>query len=230
MPDPSPKLIDLPHLRGRTHVFAARAEAGAAVAEMLAAGERPLMLLAIPAGGVPVAAEAARRLGWPLRAAVVSKITLPWNTEMGYGAVAWDNSVLLNEEMLPTLGLTREQVQDGIDRTSRKVAARIARFGPAAMPGDLAGRAVAVVDDGVASGFTILAAIGAARAAGAGRVVVAVPTGHRQSLDRLLPRADAVYCANIRGGPDFAVADAYAAWTDVTEEEALAALAAREPE
>ncbi|MEN6305676.1 MAG: phosphoribosyltransferase family protein, partial [Armatimonadia bacterium] len=94
-------LHDSPQYRNRLHALADRAEAGRLLAEML---ERyrstEALVLAIPAGGVPVAYEIARTLGLPLDVAVVSKITLPWSTEAGYGAVAWDGTVKLNQQWL----------------------------------------------------------------------------------------------------------------------------------
>jgi predicted phosphoribosyltransferase len=179
-------------------------------------------VLAIPAGGVPVAAVIAERLQIPLDVAVVSKITLPWNTEAGYGAVAFDGTMRLNEDLLPRLGLTEEQIQQGIDETTQKVLRRVRRFrGDQPFP-DLTKRQAILVDDGLASGFTLLVAVEAPRKAGARNICVAVPTGHGSSLQRVIPEVEALYCANIRTGFSFAVADAYAAWTDVTEEEAIA--------
>ncbi len=178
--------------------------------------------LAIPAGGVPVAAAIAERLQIPLDVAVVSKITLPWNTEAGYGAVAFDGTMRLNEDLLPRLGLTEEQIERGIDETTQKVLRRVKRFRGERSFADLTKRRVILVDDGLASGFTMLVAIEALRKAGAQHLCVAVPTGHASSLPRMASEIEALYCANIRGGFSFAVADAYEEWTDVTEEEAIA--------
>jgi putative phosphoribosyl transferase len=180
------------------------------------------IVLAIPAGGVPVAAAMAERLHILLDVAVVSKITLPWNTEAGYGAVAFDGTMRLNEDLLPRLGLTDDQIQEGIKQTTQKVLRRVKRFrGDRPFP-DLTKRQVILVDDGLASGFTMLVAVEALRNAGARHICVAVPTGHGSALPRMAQEVEALYCANIRGGFSFAVADAYEAWTDVAEEEAIA--------
>jgi predicted phosphoribosyltransferase len=87
----------------------------------------------------------------------------------------------------------------------------------------VAGRAIVLVDDGLASGLTMEVAIEAVRRAGARRVAVAVPTAHREAAQRIARLADAVYCANLRSGLSFAVADAYQSWHDVSEEEAARA-------
>jgi predicted phosphoribosyltransferase len=216
-------IIERPELRDRLRVFRDRPHAGEVLAAMLDAYyQSDAIVLAIPAGGVPVAAAIAKRLQIPLDVAVVSKITLPWNTEAGYGAVAFDGTMRLNEDLLPRLGLTEEQVQQGIEQTTKKVLRRVKSFrGNKPFP-DLAKRLTILVDDGLASGFTLLVAVEALRKAGAREICVAVPTGHGSSLQRVIPAVEALYCANIRTGFSFAVADAYAAWTDVTEEEAIA--------
>ena len=118
-------IIELPELHGRTGVFRDRADAGEVLAGMLAelsGGEATV--LAVPAGGVPVAAVLAERLGLRLDVAVVSKITPPWNSEIGYGAVAFDGTVRLNNDALPRMGLTQQQITEGIARTTEKVNRR----------------------------------------------------------------------------------------------------------
>lgn len=94
---------------------------------------------------------------------------------------------------------------------------------------DLAGRTVILVDDGLASGFTLLTAVEALRKAGAGEIILAVPTAHAESAVRLARKVEAIYCPNVRGGWQFAVAEAYVRWTDVSEDEAAGILAASAP-
>lgn len=220
------KVFDLPELRGRAAVFRDRTHAGKVLAEMLAAyRDTDAIVFAVPAGGVPVGAVLARELGLPLEAAVVSKITLPWNTEAGYGAVAFDGTVRLNEELVRHYGLTVEEIEEGRAKTAQKVARRVQEFrGGRPLP-ELKGRPVIIVDDGLASGFTMLTAVEAMRKAGADQVVIAVPTGHFGAIERVAPYVEAVYCANIRSGWRFAVADAYGEWYDVSEEEVRKILA-----
>ena len=220
---PPHNVIEQPDLRERTRVFRDRAHAGEVLAEMLDTyHQSDAVVLAIPAGGVPVAAVIAERLNIPLEVAVVSKITLPWNTEAGYGAVAFDGTVRLNEDFLSHLGLTEEQIKAGIDQTTQKVLRRVKSFRGARPFLDLAKHRAILVDDGLASGFTMLVAIGALRKSGARNICIAVPTGHWSALQRMAQEAETVYCANIRSGFSFAVADAYEAWTDVAEEAAVA--------
>jgi len=218
-----PNIIERADLREHARVFQDRAHAGGVLAEMLDAYYKSdAMVLAIPAGGVPIGAVLAQRLKIPLEVAVVSKITLPWNTEAGYGAVAFDGTVRLNEDFLSHIGLTEKQIQEGVGETAQKVHQRVKSFrGDRPFP-NLSKRSTILVDDGLASGFTMLVAAEALRNAGARAICVAVPTGHWKALQRMAQEVEAVYCANIRSGFSFAVADAYEAWTDVAEKEAVA--------
>jgi predicted phosphoribosyltransferase len=218
------RVIELPELRNRGQVFRDRAHAGEVLAGMLAEYRGSgALVLGIAAGGVPVAAALARTLGLALDVAVVSKVTLPWNTEMGYGAVAFDGTMRLNEDMVARLGLGPVEVEKGIARMREKVRDRVQRF-RAGRPLDVAGRVAIVVDDGLASGFTLLTAVAAVRNGQPSRLIVAVPTGHGESAQRIAGEVDALYCANVRTSPAFAVADAYEQWSDVSEDEALALL------
>lgn len=221
-------VIDAPELRDRVAVFRDRADAGRVLAGLLE-GFRgsDAVVLAIPAGGYPVASELAARLGLPLEVAVVSKITPSWNTEVGYGAVAFDGTVRINEPAAAQLDIGPEERRAGIEAATRKVARRVALLRGGAPAPDLAGRPVLLVDDGLASGFTMLTAIEALERLGTGAITVAVPTGHSDAVRRIADRAAAVCCANLRSGRRFAVAEAYERWHDVTDEEILQAARAR---
>jgi len=176
------------------------------------------LVMGIPAGGIAVAVEIARELRLPLDIAVVSKITLPWNSEAGYGAVAFDGTVMLNEELLSRLNLSNQEIQKGIKETGQKVSWRVTMFrGGRPLP-DF-NRPVILVDDGLASGFTLRVAIKALRQAGARNVILAVPTAHSEAVQVILKEVEAIYCPNVRSGPSFAVADAYEQWSDVDEQE-----------
>lgn len=214
--------FDLPELRNQVDVFRDREHAGEVLGDMLAQYRNTdAVVFAIPAGGVPVGAALAVKLQLPLEVAVVSKITLPWNTEAGYGAVAFDGTVRLNTEMVSRLGLTDDIVRYGIEETRNKVRKRVAEFRSGKPPLQVASRPVILVDDGIASGFTMLVAVEALRKAGANQVIIAVPTGHLEAIERVAPNVDVLYCANLRSGWAFAVADAYEKWTDVSEEEVI---------
>lgn len=206
----------------KTGIFADRSEAGLRLAELFAETRltRPLVL-AIPAGGVPVAVSLAGELHAPLDVLVVSKITLPWTTEAGYGAVACDGSTLLNQELIRQTGLSRQQIAAGISATRDKVQRRQQLFHPSAPVPEPAGREVILVDDGLASGYTMQVAVTAMRRAGADRLLVAVPTAHEAAAAKLAAEVEALYCVNLRSGWSYSVAAAYRHWQDVSETEAI---------
>ena len=178
------------------------------------------LILAIPSGGVPVGVAMAEELNLPLEAAVVSKITLPWNTEAGYGAVAFDGTVRINEDLLPHLRLSEQQIAEGVEKTRQKVQRRVGQFlGERPFP-DLSRKTAILVDDGLASGFTFLVAVEAVRRLRSREIIIAVPTGSADRVRKVAREVDTLYCANIREGWGFAVAEAYQRWVDLEEEEA----------
>jgi putative phosphoribosyl transferase len=220
-PPDHPKIFDLPKLRNRLRVFHDRASAGKVLAGMLEEFRgSDVMVMGIPAGGVAVAVEIARALRLPLDIAVVSKITLPWNTEAGYGAVAFDGTLILNEELLSRLNLSDQEIQTGIKNTEQKVSRRVTLFRGDRPSPDLK-RPIILVDDGLASGFTLRVAIKALRRNGATNLTLAVPTAHSESAQTILEEVEAVYCPNLRSGLSFAVADAYGRWSDLDEKEVV---------
>ena len=215
------RILEIEKLRERTGLFADRYEAGqvlSGLVEMLDL-QHPLVF-AIPAGGLPVAVPLAEAMNCQLDVAVVSKITLPWNTEAGYGAVAFDGSYLLNNAMIRAVGLDESDVAHGLEKTRAKVVRRVASLRKGRPMPELLAHEVIVVDDGLASGFTMLAAVAALRQAGARELIVAVPTGHEDSVRSLAEKVDIVCCPNIRSGRSFAVASAYQRWSDISEAEA----------
>lgn len=215
-------IFEIHDLRDKINIFWDRKDAGMVLADMLYDyKDSDSLVLGIPAGGVPVAAPISSKLGFDLDVAVVSKITLPWNTEAGYGAVAYDGTVKLNEDIISQLGLTDDQIKNGTEKALNKVKRRFKEYrGDKKFP-ITKNRTVILVDDGIASGFTMLVAVEALTNTGANKIIIAVPTAHLNSLELVSPMVDKVYCANIRGGRGFAVAEAYKNWYDVDDEEVL---------
>ena len=215
------RIIDLSGLRNRVHVFKDREDAGRVLSRMLKDYQgSDAIVSAVPAGGVAVGVAIAKQLTLPLDVSAVSKITLPWNTEAGYGAVAFDGTVMLNEDFLPHLHLSEEEIKKGIERTKQKVSRRAKMFRGNRPTPDFK-RPIILVDDGLASGFTVRTAIKALRKAGATQIILAVPTAHQESIQMILEEVEAIYCPNLRSGYSFAVADAYEQWSDLDEQEVL---------
>lgn len=209
--------------RDRTFVFKDRLHAG----ELLADKLRPLIagrgaqLLAVPAGGVAVGYAVAQKLNTPLEVAIVRKIQIPWNTEAGFGAVTWDGRVLLNKLLVSQLGLSTEIVEQCVSQTRETVRQRVQKLrGNKPFP-DLSGKTPILVDDGLASGFTMLAAVESVRAKQPEKIVVAVPTASVGAIELLAPTVNKLVCLNVRHGPIFAVADAYDKWYDLSDDEVL---------
>ncbi len=222
MSDNPYNILELPELRDQIRIFRSRDHAGRVVAGMLEKFKgTDSLILAIPSGGVPVGMAIAEELNLPLEAAVVSKIPLPWNPEAGSGAVAFDVTVRINEDLLPHLRLSEKQIAEGVEKTRQKVQRRVKKFlGERPFP-DLSRKAAILVDDGLASGFTLLVAAAAVRRLGSREIIVAVPTGSADRVRQVAREVDALYCANIREGWGFSVAEAYRRWMDVEEEEAV---------
>jgi len=215
------QLYDIPQLRQRTSVFSDRKDAGKVLAEMLRDWKKAeAVILGIPSGGIPVAMEVAEALNLPLDAAVVSKILLPWNTEAGFGAAGFDGSVWINQEYVRYYNLDQPAMEQQTQAALAKVRRRVRLFRDDRPWPDLKHQTALLVDDGIAAGSTMRVAVQALHNTGADKIIIAVPTAHQESLGRFMDTVDAIYCANIRGGPQFAVASAYRHWDDVDENDA----------
>jgi predicted phosphoribosyltransferase len=218
-----PQIIDEPVYREKTYVFKDRNHAGQLLAKKLAeySTQRNAIILAVPSGGVPVGCTVSKLLGVSMEVVVVRKIQIPWNTEAGFGATAWDGETVLNRELVDQLGLTEKVIQNSIRNSKEIIDERLGRFrGGKPLP-DLSGKIVILVDDGLASGFTMLAAVREIRKERPGKIVVAIPTGSLRAVELLSPEVDEIVCLNIRSGAVFAVADAYVNWYDLSDEEVV---------
>ncbi|MBS7622695.1 phosphoribosyltransferase [Candidatus Bathyarchaeota archaeon] len=197
-----------------------RCEAGRLLATMIRGWLREdSVILAVPSGGVPVGYCLAEQLKLPLDIVVVRKIPVPGNPEAGFGAVAPDGTLVLNQRLVDELGLDQVTISRLAASRLREVEARLRRFRGGRKPIDLAQKEPVLVDDGLASGFTMLAAVRSIKRHNPRTVVVAVPTAHYDALRLVASEADMVYCLNVRSGFLFAVADAYVDWYDLDDRE-----------
>jgi putative phosphoribosyl transferase len=171
--------------------FQDRTEAGQKLAELLVpyAVEHPV-ILALPRGGVPVAYEVAKELGARLDIWVVRKIGVPWHPELGVGAVAEGGFVHLNHDILQNVGLADSEIAAAIEDQRREVEARVTRFRGGHPAPILKDRTVIVVDDGIATGGTVRAAIRSIRAQGPKQVILAVPVVAAATVKTLQPEVD----------------------------------------
>jgi len=220
-----PGLIEDIAFRERARVFRDRKEAGFLLAGHLSGYKGSGgIVLAIPAGGVPVAVEIAEELDLPLDLVIVRKVQIPWNTEAGFGAVTPDGKVSLNASLVSRLGITEKEIETQVRKTKDVIESRDQLFREGRPFPSLRDRTVILVDDGLASGFTMLSAIDYIKDQHPGKVVVAVPTASERTIDLVLPHVDELVCLNIRTGPTFAVADAYQYWYDLEDEEVISLL------
>jgi putative phosphoribosyl transferase len=224
------EIIDKPAYRDRVSIFEDRFEAGKFLADELRkyAGNKNVIVLAVPAGGVPVGYTIAKELAVPLDILVVRKIQIPWITEAGFGAVTWDGKIFLNEKLVEQLGLTEEEIKKSIAETKLNIQMRLTKFRGLKPFPNLKDKIVLLVDDGLASGFTMLAATRSTRDRAPKKIIVAVPTASLGAIELLAHEVDEILCLNIRSGPSFAVADAYKNWRDLTDEEVLKILSEKE--
>lgn len=199
-----------------------REEAGLILADLLVGRlEEPALLLAIPNGGAAVAAPMAEALRCDLRLLVVRKLQVPWNPEAGFGALGSDGSLVLDQDLIRHLELGKEEIQRQRERAWASIQHRIRRFGEWVRWSDLGERTVALVDDGLATGSTMEAAVRLVRNRSPRRLLVAVPTSSRRAYRRVRPLVDDLICPDISRFPVFAVADAYEVWSDLSDEEVL---------
>jgi putative phosphoribosyl transferase len=181
--------------------FRDRRDAGRRLAALLAdhpllAAERdqPPVVLAIPRGGVPVAAEVAQALGAPLDVAVVRKVGAPGNPEFAIGALAEGGVRILSDDTVHALGLSPQVLQELLDRGERELLERLLRYRGARAPVPLRRHTAILVDDGLATGSSALAAVESLRRRAAARVILAVPVAAPQAVRLLRQRADDVVC------------------------------------
>lgn len=219
-------IVEEASFRDRSYIFPDRDAAGRLLAQKLKNYQDTNgVVLAIPAGGVPVAAQIAQFLKMPLDLIIVRKIQIPWNTEAGLGALAPDGQIFLNEPLIRTLHLDEAQVQAQLALTRKNLEQREARYRGGRPFPDLTGKIALVVDDGLASGYTMLAALKFIEQRQPAEIIVAVPTGLLETVKFIHQTAPTVVCLNIRTGRPFAVAAAYREWYDVPDDEVMKILA-----
>jgi putative phosphoribosyl transferase len=196
-----------------------RREAGRVLGERLLAlaGQQDILVLGLPRGGVPVAWEVARRLGAPVDVFVVRKLGFPGHEELAMGAIASGGVRVLNPEVI-AYGITREDIERVTEKENRELERRERLFRGDRPPPRIAGRAVILVDDGLATGSTMRAAVRALRQQNAERIIVAVPIAAPSTCAEMEEEADEVVCA-ATPEPFHAVGLWYEDFTQTTDEE-----------
>jgi len=183
-----------------------------------------VIVFAIPRGGIPVAVEVAKKLGSDLDIVIPRKIPIPFNTEAGYGAVTEDGAMVLNQPLVKQLNLSLHQIEGHAEEVRTEILRRASVYRAELKPSSVEGKTAMIIDDGLASGYTMLAAINSIRKKGATNIVVAVPVASSGAWELIKPVADELVCPVVAYTNSFAVADFYRNWRDLTDEEVISDL------
>jgi predicted phosphoribosyltransferase len=200
--------------------FRDRFQAGRYLAEELGRyqGRGDVVVLALPRGGVPVAFEVARALDASLDIFVVRKLGVPGHEELAFGAISSGDVRVLNHDVVRSLSLARDLIELVSARERKELERRENAYRDGGPPLDVDGRTVILVDDGLATGATMLAAVRALRQQNPREVVVAVPVASRQACDEFRAEVDDIVCA-ATPEPFYAVGEWYENFTQTTDEE-----------
>jgi predicted phosphoribosyltransferase len=201
-------------------LFIDRRDAGRALAESLQeyAGQSDVLVLALPRGGVPVAYEVARALRAPLDVFLVRKLGVPSQEELAMGAIASGGICLLNESVVRGLDIPPEQIEEAVVKEQQELKRREQLYRDDRPAPQLRGRTVILVDDGLATGASMRAAVAALRRQGTARIVVAVPVGPPDTCEKFRAVVDDVVCASTPE-PFFSVGRWYENFAQTTDEE-----------
>jgi putative phosphoribosyl transferase len=200
--------------------FRDRQHAGQVLAERMTqyAGRENVIVLALPRGGVPVGFEVARSLGVPLDVFVVRKLGLPGHKELAMGAIATGGVTVVNEDVVRSFGISDATLRAAADREVIELRRRESLYRGDAPPLELEGWVAILVDDGLATGSTMRAAIAALRHLGPKEVVVAVPTAAPETCAEVGRLVDAIVCASTPE-PFYAVGLWYENFVQTTDDE-----------
>ncbi len=200
--------------------FSNRQDAGQQLAKKLLsyADKKDVIILALPRGGVPVAHEVAIVLHVPLDVLIVRKLGVPYNEELAMGALAMGGTILLDRELIESLGISRDMIEDVIHRETLELNRRNDLYRGGSEFPDVKGKIVLLIDDGIATGSTIKAALMALKKHKPNKIVVAVPVAPSSVYEDLYGMADEIVCLLT---PDlfYAVGQAYMTFSQTTDGE-----------
>ncbi len=207
--------------RGKA-IFENRYDAGRQLAAKLAAyKDKSAVVLAVPNGGVPIALGVALSLGAEFDLVVSRKIPFPLRPEGGFGAVTDDGTIILNEEAVKKEGLTEQQINYQVSRVRADIRQRSLLYHREKPPVVLSGKTVIIIDDGLASGYTMLAAVQSVRKRQLREIIVAVPVASATALEKVRRVADRVVTCVDGFTGNFFVADFYRYWHEPDDKEVL---------
>ena len=211
-------------------LFANRAEAGQKLAaQLLDLRDKDPIVLAVPRGGVAVADEVARVLGAALDVFISHKLAAPGNDELAIGAVASDGTLVLDAALMREMNITQRYLQSEMDRQRGEILRRLSLYRDQRPLPQLKGKTVIVVDDGVATGSTTMVTLRALRKQSPGKLILAVPVGPPDVIERLKGEADRVVCLAM---PEqfWAVGQFFAEWSQVSDQDVVETINRRRAE
>ena len=201
-------------------IFENRYDAGRQLAVRLLEYEgQGAIVLAIPNGGVPVGLQVASVLKATFDLVIARKIPMPLNPEAGIGAVADDGTIILNEELVKEIGLSPQQISYQVSQVRAKIRQRSLLYHGERPLTSITGKTAIIIDDGLASGFTMRAAVESVRRRRPKETVVAVPAASATAVEGIERVADRVITCVTSVTPAFAVADYYQHWYDLSDDE-----------
>ncbi len=210
------------HLSGQQPIFESRYDAGNQLATRLTEYKgKSTIVLAIPNGGVLVALGVALALEADLNLVISRKIPLPLSPEGGFGAVTDDGTIILNDDMVKKAGLSQTQINYQVNRVRADIRQRSLVYRREIPPAQLNGKTVIIVDDGLASGYTMMAAVESLRHSRPGSLIVAVPVASATALPQVEKIADKVITCVDGFAAEFYVSDFFRYWHDPGDDEVI---------
>lgn len=176
--------------------FKDRQDAGKKLANLLKAyaGREDVLVLALPRGGVPVAYEICQKLKLPLDVFIVRKLGVPWHQELAMGAISSGNAVILNYDLIAALGVKEEMIQAVIDAEQKELARRETSYRGNRPLEDVSDKTIILVDDGIATGATMKAAVLGIQEHKPKAIIIAVPVAAASSIEELSPLVEKIVC------------------------------------
>jgi putative phosphoribosyl transferase len=210
------------HVPTQSPVFENRYDAGRQLSEKLSEYKnQPVIVLAIPNGGMPVAVPVALELGAELDVVISRKLPIPLLPEGGFGAVADDGSPIFNQEVLQRINLTEHQINYQVNKVRNDIRERSLLYRTGRPLSIVSGKIAIIVDDGLASGYTMMAAVESVRRRQPKRIVVAVPTASATAIKQVEKQSVRVVTVVTGYAPKFYVSDSYRYWTVLSDEEGV---------
>lgn len=210
------------HTPNRSPIFENRYDAGSKLAAKLAEYKnQPVIVLAIPNGGVPVAVPVALALGADLDIVVARKLPIPLLPEGGFGAVADDGTTIFNQNVLKAFNLDEHQINYQVNKVRNDIRQRSLIYRNNRVLSIVKGRIAIIVDDGLASGYTMLAAVESVKRRQPALIIVAVPAASEAAVKEVAKTANRVVTVETAQVPKFYIADYFRYWNELSDEEGV---------